>query len=152
MAGREKIKVYEYSINGKFIKKYETMTEMFNVHYNGKKRPLFEDKKYNTHLGNCHKLPNGNFLSYEKLGRDKICRINTIANSSISNLRYNENDKEFGLFDLRNRCLAKFNNVTIASTLLNIPNSLIYFSLKRKHKSQKYVNGEIYFKYLEENE
>ena len=61
-AGRPRIKVYQYDKNFKYLRSYESQSEIFNKYFDGKKGELFHNKEY-------RELPDGTFVSDYRIGR-----------------------------------------------------------------------------------
>jgi hypothetical protein len=119
---RSEIKVYEYTLDGKFIKEWNSMSEVRKHHYpNDKgKRPLFPfTKNYNS-------VPNGNYICLERIGREGIIEIE----KSKKQIVIKHKQKRVILKNKNNEFLASFANEAIASQLLNIPRKTIFNRLR----------------------
>lgn len=139
MAGREKIKIFEYSKDGKFLKEYESISELRNKYFSNDrgKRPLIRKNEYST-------LPNGNYISTYRLGRDKIEFLNRRSKSKFINIKKSNSIIE--CYNLDNIKIATFVDINIASKLTNIPLTTIYHQLNNGKGTPK---KDLIFKYRE---
>jgi len=142
MAGRPKIKMYEYTSEGYFVREYNSIQEVFNKYYEGKKRPLiYKDNKYAY-------LPNGNLICTSRLGRDNILKIKRIK-ASIYVPNAKENRRKIVVYNLASEPIATFRSAHIASVLTGIDRATIDSSIKASPKrTKKYSKTtELVFKY-----
>lgn len=141
-AGKEKVKLYHYDKNGKFLKEYESQAELRNKYYSNikGKRPLFRTKRseYNYDI-----LPDGSFYSTYRIGRDKLLQYEKIINSKFVDTLHRD-DKIVIVYNILGLEIARFKNMQIASLMTNIRVSHIYKDcIHGKNKQLK----ELTFKY-----
>jgi hypothetical protein len=142
MSGRPKVKRFEYDSNGKYIKEYDCENDVRKSHYPNDigKRPLFTNKQL---IHNYHILPNGNFVTKERIGRKGIIEIQKRLNNDF--IKIKNNDKNINVYNLDNKIIATFANIQIASKLSNIPIGTIHHQLNTK--VNKFTERGILFKY-----
>lgn len=142
MAGRPKMKMYEYDNNGKFIQIYETQQDVFNKYYKGRKRPLLrEGKEYGI-------LPNGHYICDKQIGRDRIQKIQRIEGSKYV-ARASEKKRPVAVYNLAGEKIATFRSIYMASVLTNIDYTSIQHSARATPKTKKKFtrNLELIFRY-----
>jgi|GEM_PF-6041379 hypothetical protein len=127
MAGREKIKCYQYDSNGKYLGKYNSVSELRRKYFNKHKgkTPLFISKNY-------HVLPDNTVATLERLGRDEVKRIFKIHHNPLLkkyNTKYNATPIE--IYDILGNKIAEFKNKSCAEELLKFSKSQIYGYLQK---------------------
>jgi len=143
--GQEKIKLYHYDSNGKFIKEFDCMSDLRKEYFSQDigKRPLCRSKRWQ--LFNYDILPDNTYYSNYRIGRDKLLKLERVVNSSycVNNTTDNTIVK---MYNLLNEEVATFKNIHIASLATKIPQSTIYYSCNEGKGMPK---EEIYFKYAD---
>lgn len=109
MAGREKIKVYEYELRGKLFKIHNSLVEccedLFGT--DGTNRPIFQYKDF--YLSNRNTI-----LFKEKKRRDEVFFI--VEKEKNPMILSNE-DKKIELVNMENEVIATFANIKICSLI-----------------------------------
>ena len=150
-SGRKTIKIYEYSLEGKFINSYDSISEFRNKYYSkvlGKK-PLFNS----TVKGVEYHLTNDNTISFkQKVYRDDVLFYITILNSHYCNLQKLGNNKIVQMFNLNDELLAEFKNKYVAAKLMagKVSKTTIYRQLNKTRANRYYKDLEFKFKYKDE--
>lgn len=138
MAGRPKVKMYEYDVKGKFVQEYETQTDVFEKYYEGKKRPLVrEGKEYGL-------LPNGHYICEKRIGRNRIEQLQRIENSKYVPHRKEKLGK-IACYNLKGQKIAVFRSLHIASVLTGISRNTILSSAAQREDE----NGKRFTKHIE---
>jgi len=125
--GRERIKVYQYDHNGKYIRSYETIAEARDDHYadvNGV-YPMFRDN------ATYHLLPNNTILFKERTYRDQVVRtLRRIANPLV--IKNDKDIKPFVVYNIDNEPIATFVNINTAVILTGMSYASIMSMLTKK--------------------
>lgn len=141
--GREKIKLYHYDNNGKFIKEFDCISDLRKEYFyqDEGKRPLFNNKKWK--LFSYDVLPDNTYYSNYRIGRERLLKLERIANSlyCVNNCTDNTPVK---MYNLLHEEVATFKNCYIASLATNINQSSIYHDCNNGKGMPK---SEVYFKY-----
>lgn len=143
---KPKIKLYRYSNDGRYIEKFESITEArnkFYANYVGK-IPMFRKDS------NFHFLPDGTVLTKNRIGREEVKKRVLIENNPLLNIN---NTKHTGrpivVFDLNGDFIAEFKDIKTASILMNINTSKIVNLIKRhkgKYRRHNKLGIDIKFK------
>lgn len=144
MAGREKVKCYEYSQTGKYLCEYESIQEVRAKYYKNDigKRPLFRDDS------GYFKTPVNTFIANHRIGRHKLMQLEKIKNCPFCTYRNGVQDKPFEVFNLKNEKVAEFKDIHTASLLLNISYKTIWCRLNNIALLKKFMNRDnLDFKY-----
>lgn len=129
MSGKPKVKIYQYSSEFKYMRSYESQSEVFNKYYDGKKGDLFQNKQYKE-------LPDGTFVSWYKIGREGLRRHTRIDNCPFCTK--NITDRSFSAYNLKGEKIATFSSIRVFQHMTNIPINTVYNSLtKGKGFAQK---------------
>lgn len=149
MSGRAKVKIYEYNKLGKLIRIYNTIQEVFDEYYEGKKRPLFFERKSKD--GRYSETPADTIISKERLGRDFIRKEMRINKSKYVVKSVLEKKQPISAYNLLGEKIATFRSILIASILTGIDIKTISYSVKRPTTSRKKhtKSVELLFKYEE---
>lgn len=140
MAGRPKTPMYEYTREGNFVKKYESKQEVFDLYYEGKKRPLCNARKFNF-----AELPNDNLLFEKRIYRDDIVNLLKALSSKFVT---NEKSEPIAAYNLLGEKVASFRSLYMASLITGIPISTIRNHLMPNKKFRKHTRTvELLFKY-----
>lgn len=106
MAGKAKIRIYEYSIKGKLLNTYDSMNDASIGTY-GKKRPLFQEKEY-------HITPSGSSLFKERMRRDVVFRF---FQRLVNPLILRDDWRVVELVNMDGDVVAEFASIKVASAL-----------------------------------
>ncbi len=139
MAGRPKVKCYEYNPDGMYLQEYESIAEVRDKYFPEDKgiRPLFK-----TGTKDYFKLDNGNFIANYKIGKENLRRLERVRNCVYCNNNGNIKDKQIEVFNLKGEKIAEFKNVYIASRICNIPHSTLSQRLNPKNNKRNKVNKD----------
>lgn len=116
---KAKQKIYQYSPAGKFIKEYESQSEVRKKYFSNDigVRPIIRNNEYEI-------LPDNSIITKKRVGKAAVKNIWKVANNPFIKLGYN-NDA-VNVYNLKEVLIAKFASIKIASLLTNIPTSTIY--------------------------
>lgn len=116
---RAKQKVYQYNSNGKFLKEFESQSEVRKIYFSEVKgkRPIMRNGKYEI-------LPDNTVISHLRLGREIVKNIIKYNNNPYLNIGY-KNDP-IKVLNLNKKVIARFASINIASKLTNISMNTIY--------------------------
>lgn len=145
-SGKEKMKLYQYSSEGKFLKTWDSTQELRNEYFikDIGKRPLFGSKKWNKFKYDV--LPDNTFYCDYRIGRDKLLAFEKISNSKLC-FNTTKNNKEVEMYNLINEKIANFKNMFVASIITKEPLANIFRACNNgKQQTQK----DYYFKYKNE--
>lgn len=144
MSGREKIKVYQYDREGKFLASYQSLAEVRATYYSEVKGklPLFRNE------ADYHLLPDNSILFKTRTYRDDVVTmIHRIENLLIFK---KEDVRPVDVFNMDGEWIATFVNMKVAVILTGIPYHKIYCYLNRKTGDKLPKNKlRIHFKYAE---
>lgn len=144
-SGREKINLYHYDSDGKFLKTWDSQQELRNEYFPNEsgKRPLINNKRWK--LFQYDVLPDGTFYCLERLGREKIKKYERIFNSKYC-VSYDTKSKEKAVevYNLCHEKIGEFKSAYLAHLLLNIPLSTI---TKSADSGKGQSKNDLYFKY-----
>lgn len=149
MAGRTPIEMFEYTSNGKYIRKFKNQAkcrEYYFPHIAGK-IPILRFKKMGIKYT---VLNNGNFLVKERLGRDNIRFLRRVHESEYCTDLITKNKKIVQVFNLEGKLLLEARNMNILTKMTNIPQGTINQALKAN--SKQVPRSEFSFKYKETEE
>lgn len=143
MAGREKIKVYQFDLKNRKQKTWDCMQEVKDFYYNGRKYPMFVINP------DYHKLPDGTYVTKKKFNRKELeSLIKKTESVYVCLLKENKKtqNNELEVFNLNNEKIAEFKNIKIAAKLTNVPYGTIQSQL-HKAKGKKTHPSELIFKF-----
>lgn len=145
--GRANKLVFEYNLEGKYIRRWNSENDFRNNYYSDDlgKRPIFVDeiKGFKYHITH-----NETIALLERPGRDFIKLMVRIYKSDLCNFYENKgSEKPIQMFNLKDELLAEFGSIVIAEKLTNIPRETIGSQLKRGNKKTKGLTGDFYFEY-----
>jgi hypothetical protein len=136
---RQKEKVYQYDKNGKFIKEWESQTEVRNKYYSDAigKYPIFRKDSKGSKITskNISILPDETLISSERIGRIGVMEFlkrynNPYINRSIRSGKYAKS--RINVYDLDNNKIAEFKDIDIASKITGEPYNTIYNRVSTK--------------------
>lgn len=145
MAGKPKIKCYEYDSNYKYLGEYESVQEVRNKYFSNDlgKRKLFESGK-----NDYYKLDNGNFIANYRIGRHNLLKLERIKNCVYCSTNKNIKNKEIEVFNLKGEKIAEFKNLYIACEMLKIPMNTLWNRLNVTSNLRNKLNKDnLEFKY-----
>lgn len=125
MAGRPKVKIYQYSADHLYMRSYATQSEIFDKYYDGKKGELFRNKEYKE-------LPDGTFISWYRIGRRELRRQIRIDNDIYC--KHYKDDRPFSVYNILDEKIASFNSVRTAANMMDFDYSVIFGALKLNKK------------------
>lgn len=143
MSGKIKQKVYQYDLEGKFIKTFESIKELQITLFPGVKGIKNPFLSYNNgkKYVKSQVLINNNILSLNKIGKSQVIKEFKKVNSPyISSVKDN---KTVQCLNLNNEIIAEFKNAHFASLLTGIDRTTIFHQLK----SGKFSKKDLFFKY-----
>lgn len=148
--GRASKKVYEYDFEGKYVRKYESISEFRQRHYTEDKgkRPLFIKQIEGIEY---HITPQDTIAFTERVIREKTLFILKAHTSKLCNLSNTKQSKQpIEMLNLKNEVIAEFASLRLAEILLNgnFSRGTIYSQLNsREDKSVKGIVNDYYFRY-----
>lgn len=141
-SGREKQPIYAYNLKGKFLQKYESLSDCkTKLLKKDKNYPIFRREKRCLGLEtkraahNYAKIDNY-FICKERLGREKLLKLEKTVNSQFLDKKLIF-DKPIVMCNLNGDILAEFKNKKLASKILNL----------KIHIGSKTPKKDFYFKY-----
>jgi hypothetical protein len=140
---RQKIKVYQYDKQGKYLRTYDSMREVTMKYFNNPHYPLFENK---IHIGGEIKkriydiLPDDTYVVKKRIGRDKLLMEVKIDNDIYC--KTYKADKPVEVFNLLGQKVAEFANIRVAESLTNIDRSTLDSRLKSVNKKVNKLNSD----------
>lgn len=135
-AGKPRLKIYQYDSKGKYLREYESQSDVFNKYFDGKKGDLFHNKEY-------RELPDGTYVSNYRIGRKGIQYWKRIYECPYC-ITYST-DKPFSVYNHLGKKIATFSSIRLFTELTGIDASTVTVSLNRGGKSTAH-NG-LYYKY-----
>jgi hypothetical protein len=130
MAGREKIPCFQYSINGEYIKKYNSISEFRDEYFSEQdgKQPLF-------HKGQeMYIMPDETVVCKHRIGRENVKKLVKIStNKLIAPYESKTAKKPIELFNIVGEKIAEFENIRTMSILMDITKNTAY-SMMRERK------------------
>ena len=136
MSGRPKVKVYQYNNIGEYMREYETMSEVFNKYFDGKKGDLFHGKEY-------RELPDGTFVSYYRIGREGLRQQRRIDENKYCFDQATH--KPFSIYNLKGEKISSFKSVYHASLLTGMFHTAINGRLT--HRKGHHTKDGLIFKW-----
>ena len=128
MSGRPKVKRYQYDKKGNFLQEFESESAVRKQYYSTDKgkRPIFGNYPYQKEYVI---LPDGTYLTKERIGRVGIRDINKRINNEFLNI--SNDDKKVKATNLDNKVVATFANINLAAKMTNIPLGTIHNQVTR---------------------
>lgn len=137
MSGKPKQKQYQYSSEGKFIKEFTSLSEVFEK-YNLKKGNFYGGKDYRL-------MPDNTYISHYRIGREKLKKQVRIDTCAYCNIEYSTS-KKIEVYNLKKEKIAEFRNLAIATKLTNLSASTIIQSALR-NSTICHTTNNLTFKY-----
>ena len=128
--GREKKPIYQYSEDGKFLQEYESITQL-REKYKITKGNMFGQGEYER---NYRKLPDGTYISTERLGRDGVKKIVRIDSCEFCTTKY-KTSKIVEVYNLLGEKLAEFNSLATLCKMTNKPQATLFHRGKNQSKT-----------------
>lgn len=146
MSGRKPIKVYQYDNNGKFLKVYNSISEVRSEYFSEDigKRPIFGSKDYNK---DYTFLDDNTLIALNRIGRDAVKLLFKIRDSKYIPKRKIKK-QEIECYNLEGELLCTFTSIFAASVLTNIPMNRIGSQLSYSNSNYE-QHKELTFKYKE---
>lgn len=144
MAGKPKIKCYEYDSNYKYLGEYESVQEVRNKYFSNDlgKRKIFESGK-----DDYYKLDNGNFIANYRITGKVLKKLEKIKNCIYCNDDKRLENKEIEVFNLKGEKIAEFKNMDITCKILKINQSTLWSRLHDVSTKNKPNKDNLEFKY-----
>jgi hypothetical protein len=144
MSGRPANKTYQYTTEGVFLQEYASESEVRSKYYSERKgkKPLFTRITNYTKI-EYHLLPDNTYLFKERIGRVGVRSFNKRLNDEF--IKLSSYNKAVKVYNLDNKEIARFVNMTIASKMTNIPIGTIHHSLY--DGKQKFSHRGLIFKH-----
>lgn len=111
---RAKIKQYQYSSiddGCKYLRTYESITEIHKEYYDGRKYPLYQLNDF------YHELPNGTYISDFRIGRDRL--IKEIRRTNDPTCYKRSDDKVIKIYNSMGEFVGYVKNKRIAEAFIN---------------------------------
>jgi len=110
--GRLKLKLYQYAADYSYLRSYESMSEVFDKYYDGKKGNLFYDNK------DYRELPDGTFICKYRMGRLGL-RVQVMIDKDPYCKEY-KGDFPIEVFNRKGVKVAEFNSIRVCSEMTGI--------------------------------
>ena len=133
MAGRSKTPVYQYDAEGKYLQTFETRNAVFQKYYDGKKGDLFPNGVYKP-------LPDGTYVTKERIGRDGLLKAIAIENDPLCD---EKKDVPIAFYNRTGKKIAVFSSLHVAAQLTGKDYNLLRRNITR---SQKYIRNDVLIK------
>lgn len=133
---REKQKVYQYDSNGKYLRSYESRTEL-QEKYNLTKDALIVSRN------GYKKLEDGTYVAFFRIGKDELLKRLKIENCPFCTTGGLKR-KPVEVFNLLGEKIAEFTSIAVAAKMLNLKISTIKSRAKGQFRN---VSGNLIFKY-----
>jgi hypothetical protein len=144
MAGKPAIKIFQYSNEGKYIKTFNSISEIHREYFNDSKYPFFVGVQ-----NILEKLPDNTIICKERLGRDKIKAILRRLSNPFILKDDRSNSNEIEVLNVDKIVIATFFNISMASKLLNISANSIHAIMKSSMNGYPKNKYGVYFRYKE---
>ena len=130
MAGRKKIECFEYSMEGKYLTKYNSIAEVRKKYF-----PLDKGKRPLFYKCDVLKTKENTFIANYRIGRDNLLKHLAIDNSNFCN-NSSSLDAPIEIYSLKKEKIGEIKNVYILSELmkLNFSRGKIAALMNTKHK------------------
>lgn len=140
--GKEKIKIYHYDKNGKFLKEFDSIASLRKTYFSEDKgkRPLLVNRRsvYNYDI-----LPDGTFYANWRIGRERLLKYEKIINSKYC-FNNTTTDKKVAVYNLLGEKIAVCANIYLTSLLTKEPYSTIVHSCE---EGKGFTHKELIYKY-----
>ena len=141
-SGREKVKLYHYDLNGKRLRTFESMAEVRDKYYEGKKQPLFVNIDYKV----VQLLPDATCITKEPIGREKLRPL--IARFDASFLVHkNQKYEPIEILNFDRVVVAEFYNMTVASKMMGMTQAALYKIATKKTDEMPSNKYKIYVRW-----
>jgi len=143
MAGREKIKLYQYDTNGKYLKMYKSYQEVKDLYYQKTERPFFcteQEKEF-------HILPDNTVICKERAGREAVKRFLLRVNNPYLVTELRKKQSKVQVYNIDKVLIAEFQSISIAALMLNMRVSGIHSIIKASWKAIATNKHGFYIKY-----
>lgn len=147
MSGKPKQKQYQYSSKEdgfKYIRSYESATEVFNKYYNGKKGELYHNNKP------YKELPDGTFIAPNRIGREGLRYCTRIFECPLVGDR--KGDKVIEMYNILGEKIGEIKNRRVLEAIMGnkITSNAVNISLHRNKRTTTTSIGVPSFVYKEE--
>lgn len=146
-SGKSAITIYEYDLEGVYIRRYSSIAELRKKYYpddNGN-RPLF----IKNIKGVDYEIFYNTICFKQRVFRDDVVYYVKMINSKLCNLRNPKDDRPVEMFNIKGEKIAEFINSSAAFALVGEETlgSNFYTSLKRGNYSKKRFQKDFYFQF-----
>ena len=141
MAVLPKQKIYQYDTNGKFLKTYESKSELLKS-YSMTKGNLFGGKEY-------RRLPDNTYVTFKRIGRDRIVNLVRIDNCPYCH-KSDPRSRTVEVYNLRNEKIAEFDSISTCAKMTGFNHSIILRQCnnpKTSHFRKTAPTGNLIFKF-----
>lgn len=149
-AGRLPIKIYEYSMEGKYIGSYNCINDYRTKYYpdDAGKRPLFINR---VNQVDYDISPENTIVFKQRVYRDVIKYYLKIINSLYCNFN-NTNNRKIEVINLKGEVLAEFANANVAKHMLRglLPDTTIASQISKSTTVLSKFNSELICRYKQE--
>jgi len=144
MSGRPKIKVYEYDVEGHYLRDYDNINEVRRHYYPDDlgARPIFVKQELGFEY---HITALDTILFKERPGRDIAKFIIKIHNSEYCNIL--NTGLPIEMVSIKEEVLATFPNITTAAVILPGLSHKIYRDPLLKKRTKKFGRHDFYFRF-----
>ena len=142
MAGKPKIKLFQYDVNCKYLKSFDSLTDVRSHYFNDAKYPLFVDSQKEI-----EKLPDSTIICKYRIGRDNLLKLLNRINNPFIIKDDRTNNNEIEILNIDKVVIATFYNVSIAAKMLGICSSNIHSMIKHSMNSAPKNKLGIYIRY-----
>lgn len=144
MAGRPEKPAYQYTAEGKFVKKWNNHSEMRKHYFSDEvgKRPFYYNNRTGKYDGSYSCLPDGTYISHYRIGRDKL--MEQVKIDKCTFCRHNSKEKALEVFNLIGEKMAEFSSVKVAHLMTGIDETTL---LHRCQHEFKHNSDNLIYKY-----
>lgn len=132
MSGRAKQPTYQYSAEGKFLKKWESQADVRAYYFKSdtSKRPFYYNSKEGKYNAQYQQLPDGTYISNYKIGRDNLLKQLRVDNCIFC--KHDVREKVIEVFNLLNEKVAEFSSLKVANLLTGVDEATLHSRCKNQ--------------------
>lgn len=137
MSGRPKQEVFQYDADGKYIRKYNSQSEVREKYFSDDlgKRPLFNV------VTPYQEMPDGTYIAPYRIGRDKLREAIRLYNCPYC--KKHVAHRPVYVYNLIGEKIAEFSNIRVASLMTGID----YATITHRVKNGKHHTDNLLFTY-----